>query len=69
MKCSFCGNAQGDARRLIAGPGGVAICSDCVGLCNEILAHELAPGPSTASPSTGGWRGTVVGAPGPEAPA
>jgi hypothetical protein len=40
VECSFCGNsqeAQPDGRRVIGGPRGVAICSDCVRLCAEIL--------------------------------
>ncbi len=38
-KCSFCGRAEGEVGRLIAGPD-VFICSECVELCNEILAKE-----------------------------
>jgi hypothetical protein len=25
---------------MIAGPGGVMICNECVGLCNEIIERE-----------------------------
>lgn len=39
MKCSFCGKSQDQVERLIAGPNGVFICSQCVGLCNEIIAE------------------------------
>ncbi|GAB4390266.1 MAG: ATP-dependent Clp protease ATP-binding subunit ClpX [Thermodesulfovibrionales bacterium] len=39
-KCSFCGRAQDEVRKLIAGPT-VYICDECVGLCNEIIADEL----------------------------
>ena len=39
-KCSFCGKWNTDVRRMIAGPGGVMICNECVGLCKEILAKE-----------------------------
>jgi hypothetical protein len=38
-RCSFCGKAQDVVRRLIAGPGGVYICNECVNLCNEIIAE------------------------------
>lgn len=38
-RCSFCGKQQDEVQRLIAGPGGVYICNECVGLCNEILAE------------------------------
>ena len=39
-KCSFCGRAQEEVRKLIAGPT-VYICDECVELCNEIIADEL----------------------------
>jgi excisionase family DNA binding protein len=61
-RCSFCGKAQEDVRRLIAGPNLIFICDACVGLCNEILAGvevratEGAPpegGAVTAGPPTG----------------
>jgi ribosomal protein L37AE/L43A len=38
--CSFCGKSQDLVRRLIAGPGGVYICDECVSLCNQIIADE-----------------------------
>jgi ATP-dependent protease Clp ATPase subunit len=53
-RCSFCGKKQSQVR-LIAGPG-VFICSECVALCNEILAHDSPPEPSA---SRGGWIGKV----------
>ncbi|MBR2407302.1 MAG: ATP-dependent Clp protease ATP-binding subunit ClpX, partial [Clostridia bacterium] len=34
--CSFCGKAQDEVYRLIAGPG-VYICNECIELCTEIL--------------------------------
>ncbi len=40
LKCSFCGKAQDQVRKLIAGPG-VYICDECIDLCNEILDEEL----------------------------
>lgn len=40
--CSFCRRTQGEAQRLIAGPDGVFICSECVDLCREILREENA---------------------------
>jgi hypothetical protein len=39
-RCSICGKDRGNVRRLIAGPGGVYICNECVTLCNEIIAGE-----------------------------
>ncbi|MCL6431720.1 MAG: ATP-dependent Clp protease ATP-binding subunit ClpX [Anaerolineae bacterium] len=40
--CSFCGRPQEQVSRLIAGPGSVFICEQCVELCKEILDEELA---------------------------
>jgi hypothetical protein len=37
-RCSFCGHAESEERRLVAGPD-VWICADCVALCGEILAQ------------------------------
>ncbi|MGQ9622873.1 MAG: ATP-dependent Clp protease ATP-binding subunit ClpX [Candidatus Caldatribacteriaceae bacterium] len=39
LRCSFCGKAQQEVKRLIAGPG-VYICDECVELCNEILKED-----------------------------
>jgi ATP-dependent Clp protease ATP-binding subunit ClpX len=41
LKCSFCGKSQKQVKKLIAGPG-VYICDECIDLCNEIIAEELA---------------------------
>ncbi len=38
--CSFCSRPQYSVARLIAGPGSVNICGECVDLCQEILAEE-----------------------------
>ena len=38
--CSFCGKSQDQVRRLIAGPGAVYICDECVELCREIIDEE-----------------------------
>lgn len=40
-RCSFCGKGQEDVRRLIAGPGAVYICDECVNLCQEIIDEEM----------------------------
>ena len=40
--CSFCTKDKDSVAKLIAGPG-VYICSECVGLCDLILADEPAP--------------------------
>jgi ATP-dependent Clp protease ATP-binding subunit ClpX len=38
-QCSFCGKAQNDVNKLIAGYG-VTICDECIDLCNEILDSD-----------------------------
>ena len=40
VKCSFCGKAQENVKRLVAGPG-VYICDECVELCNSIIENEI----------------------------
>jgi len=47
--CSFCGKNQDQVRRLIAGPGAVYICDECVDLCREIIDEEAG---TPASPAT-----------------
>ncbi len=39
-RCSFCGKGQAQVVRLIAGPGAVYICNECVDLCREIINEE-----------------------------
>ncbi len=39
-RCSFCGKAQNEVKKLIAGPG-VFICEECVGLCKTIIDKEI----------------------------
>ena len=38
-RCSFCGKTQEQVRRLIAGPGGVYICDECI----DILCYYVDP--------------------------
>ncbi len=40
--CSFCGKAQNEVRKMIAGPAGVHICDSCVSVCKTIIDRELA---------------------------
>ena len=42
LTCSFCDKRQDQVEVLIAGPGGVAICTECVDFCNEIIADARA---------------------------
>jgi ATP-dependent Clp protease ATP-binding subunit ClpX len=37
--CSFCGKSQDRVKRLIAGPGNIYICNECIDLCHDIV-HE-----------------------------
>jgi hypothetical protein len=46
LHCSFCNKSQQHVAKLITGPPGHLICSECLGLCNAILAEDrpLDPG-------------------------
>jgi hypothetical protein len=62
VKCSFCGKSQKEVGKLIAGPGGVYICNECVKLCDDIIEEEVVDRPSGAealalppSDDTRGW--------------
>ncbi|GAA1302958.1 ATP-dependent Clp protease ATP-binding subunit ClpX [Planotetraspora silvatica] len=45
LKCTFCGKGHTQVRKLIAGPGRICICDECVGLCNELIEEELGEPP------------------------
>jgi hypothetical protein len=61
-RCSFCGAAERNVRRLIAGPI-VFICDECVGRCVDIIADERVaadaivrlPPASREKPADGLW--------------
>jgi ATP-dependent Clp protease ATP-binding subunit ClpX len=55
--CSFCGKNQDQVKRLIAGPGAVYICDECVELCREIIDEESA-GPTKTK--VGGGQRTLA---------
>ena len=38
-RCSFCGKAQNQVARLVAGPN-VYICNECIELCNDIISED-----------------------------
>ncbi len=40
VRCSFCGKAQENVKKIVAGPG-VYICDECVELCNSIIETEV----------------------------
>lgn len=42
IRCSFCNKTEDQVRKLIAGPGGVYICDECIDVCSEIMDEELA---------------------------
>lgn len=39
-RCSFCGKGRDEVKQLIAGPGAVYICDECVELCQGIVAEK-----------------------------
>ncbi len=41
--CSFCKRPQYEVNHLIAGPGNVYICDECVRICQDILEQEQVP--------------------------
>jgi ATP-dependent Clp protease ATP-binding subunit ClpX len=46
-QCSFCGKSQAQVKRLVAGPGKVFICDECVVLCQQIIVDDSdAPAPA-----------------------
>ncbi|MCM1263215.1 MAG: ATP-dependent Clp protease ATP-binding subunit ClpX [Butyrivibrio sp.] len=40
VRCSFCNKTQDQVRKMIAGPGGVYICDECVDVCADIIEEE-----------------------------
>jgi hypothetical protein len=44
LRCSFCGKSRDQVKRLIAGQRDIAICSECVALCHEMIEGHKAPG-------------------------
>lgn len=38
--CSFCNKSRKDTKKMIVGAGKVAICNECINLCNEILDED-----------------------------
>ena len=48
VRCSFCNKSENQVTKLIAGPGGVYICDECIAICQEILEEELGDGGKNA---------------------
>jgi hypothetical protein len=40
LHCSFCLKSQYEVKKLIAGPGFIFICDECVALCDAIIAEK-----------------------------
>jgi hypothetical protein len=38
LLCSFCNKSENDVQKMVAGPNGVAICDECIDVCNDIVA-------------------------------
>ncbi len=54
--CSFCGKSRDQVKRLVAGPGSVYICDECIELCREIIEEEAGGAgaqPAAAAPAAG----------------
>ena len=47
--CSFCGKAQAQVKRLIAGPDRIFICDECVAICGQIITEESPTPPRDAT--------------------
>ena len=52
LVCSFCGKHQDEVERMIIGPG-VNICSECIGLCADLLSDKPDHAGSSSRPSRG----------------
>ena len=48
-QCSFCGKIQNQVKRLVAGPGKVFICDECVVLCQQIISEDAESAPTAKS--------------------
>ena len=51
LVCSFCGKHQDEVERMIIGPG-VNICSECIGLCADLLSDKPDPAVQTVHTSS-----------------
>ena len=47
VRCSFCNKTQDQVKKMIAGPGGVYICDECVDICADIIEEEYEDNPET----------------------
>ncbi|MEU7898622.1 ATP-dependent Clp protease ATP-binding subunit ClpX [Nonomuraea sp. NPDC049152] len=50
LTCTFCGKSQKKVKKLIAGPGRICICDECVEVCNELIEEDLDPADTLPEP-------------------
>ena len=55
LVCSFCGKHQDEVERMIIGPG-VNICSECIGLCHDLLSDKPERPSGSRAPRAGAGR-------------
>ena len=55
LVCSFCGKHQDEVERMIIGPG-VNICSECIGLCHDLLSDQPEHPEANGRPGRGASR-------------
>ena len=55
LVCSFCGKHQDEVERMIIGPG-VNICSECIGLCYDLLSDKPERGAARPAGRSGAAR-------------
>ncbi len=41
IKCSFCGKPKRKTKKLVAGPPGIYICDECIGICADIIGDDF----------------------------
>ena len=61
LVCSFCGKHQDEVERMIIGPG-VNICSECIGLCHDLLSDQPEHPEANGRPGRGAGAGNRAGA-------
>ncbi len=50
IRCSFCNKSERQVRKILAGPGGVYICDECIEICADILEEEFEKDDYTEEP-------------------
>jgi ATP-dependent protease Clp ATPase subunit len=52
LHCSFCGKSEAEVQKLVAGPGGIYICDECVAVCQALMQGEHVGISRTFDPKT-----------------